>query len=133
VIALDLLDSHRWGLATTDPRSPPSRESQVCAGKKVTCPDGCGEVIAQGLLLAHHEVSAAHGQSAGDPGFSQVCPKASIPCSNGGFGCKWAGGRLQLEEHVQDCWFEKSKDFMNVYQEEMNRIRTEMAEVVSVS
>ena len=32
------------------------RDSAQCAGKKVACPDGCGEVVARGLLSAHHEV-----------------------------------------------------------------------------
>lgn len=32
--------------------------------------------------------------------------------------------------HLQECWFEKSLDFLKVYQDDMNKLRGEMLEVL---
>eukprot|EP00656_Telonema_subtile_P003154 TRINITY_DN11443_c0_g1_i3.p1 TRINITY_DN11443_c0_g1~~TRINITY_DN11443_c0_g1_i3.p1 ORF type:complete len:575 (+),score=113.21 TRINITY_DN11443_c0_g1_i3:119-1843(+) len=99
VVAVDQLELHR--------------DSDECAGKKVSCPDGCGEVVARGLLSTHHE----------------VCPRASIPCRNAGFGCLWTGGRLQYDQHMEQCWFENSSDFLTSYQAEMGKLRAEVQQM----
>jgi len=102
VVPLDQLETHR--------------DSAQCAGKKVACPDGCGEVVARGLLSAHHE----------------VCPRASIPCRNSTFGCMWTGGRLQYDQHMETCWFETSRDFLTVYQADIQKMRDEMKQMQTV-
>ena len=126
---LDTLEEHRCRVYACSVRSDKwllYRESEDCAGKKVACPDGCGEIVARGLLSAHHEVGSTTNTLFDSVLGMQVCPRASIPCRNASFGCMWSGGRLQYDQHIEQCWFEKSRDFLTKYTEEMDKLRDEM-------
>jgi len=86
--------------------------SDECLGKKIACPNGCGITLARGFLANHQ----------------QECQLATIGCRCQAFGCKWQGGRSELEKHAAECWFEKGHDFLAIYKQELDRIRQEVAE-----
>ena len=41
----------------------------------------------------------------------------------------WTGGRLQYDQHMETCWFETSRDFLTVYQADIEKMRDEMKQV----
>merc|ERR1711871_379045 len=96
VVPMDKLNAHR--------------ESDECLGKKIQCPDGCGAIVASGYLPAHRD----------------ECPLATIPCRNQRFGCKWKGGRLEAERHLEACWFEQGHEFLALHQRDMDMLRGEV-------